>query len=86
MSGNDWIKLTGYTVPYMAEILRGALEANGISAKVFNAHASSIMPHLSQMITEDVMVQKKELEQAQKLLQEFEAASLEENESEEESQ
>ena len=76
MGNNDWVKLTAYSVPYMAELLLSALEANGIKAKVFNAHASSIMPHLSQIIPTDVMVQKNDLDLAQKLLREFELSPL----------
>lgn len=76
MANNDWVKLTAYSVPYMAELLLSALEANGISAKVFNAHSSSIMPHLSQIIPTDVMVKKSDLETAQKLLMEFELSPL----------
>lgn len=75
MDDNNWVRLTSFSVPYMADVLRGALEANGIQAMLFNAHASSIMPHLSQMIPVDVMVQKKDLEEARKLMNEFESSA-----------
>jgi len=81
MSDNQWIKLTSYSVPYRAEILKGALEANGIEVMIFNSHTSSIMPHLSYIIPFDVMVLKKDLEAAQKLLAEFEATDGSEGES-----
>ncbi len=81
MSDNQWVKLTSYSVPYRAEILKGALEANGLEVLIFNSHTSSIMPHLSYIIPFDVMVQKKDLEVAQKLLAEFESSSESEDES-----
>ncbi|MEZ4814923.1 MAG: DUF2007 domain-containing protein [Bdellovibrionota bacterium] len=83
MSDNNLVKLTSYSAPYMAEILKGALEANGISAHVFNTHSSSIMPHLSQIIPFDVMVQKKDLVAAKKLMLEFESSALSEEPPEE---
>lgn len=70
----DWVKLASYPLPPIAELLRCALEANGIKAIVFNSQASSIMPHLNQIIPADVMVQGRDLEEARKLLFEFENA------------
>ncbi len=81
MASEDWVKLTSYSVPYMAELLLSALEANGIVTRVFNSHASSIMPHLSQMIPTDVMVQEKDLSEAKKLLVEFETLPAENSDS-----
>ena len=69
---SDWVRLAAYPNTSIAELLRSALEANGIESRVFNALASSIMPHLSQMITADVMVREKDLEAAKTLLREFE--------------
>ena len=78
MANSDWVKLTSYSVPYMAELLLSALEANGIATRVFNGHASSII----QMIPTDVMVQEKDLVEAKKLLIELETLPSENSETE----
>jgi hypothetical protein len=69
---NEWVKLTGFSTLPMAELVRSALEANGIEARVFNAHSSAILPHMSLVITADVMVRKRFLEEAKKIMLEFE--------------
>jgi hypothetical protein len=63
-----WVRIASYSSPHEASLALSVLEGSGIEAKVFNQISNGVMPHLSQMIMADLMVQESSVRDALEVL------------------
>lgn len=68
MNEHRWIRIASYPSNHEASLALSVLEGSGIPAKVFNQHALGAMPHLSQLIMADLMVDESSVKDALEIL------------------
>jgi hypothetical protein len=68
MVDHRWIRIASYSSNNEAALALSVLEGSGIPAKIFNQHALGAMPHLSQMIMADLMVDETSVTDALEIL------------------